>query len=187
MDNQGSQDAYARFDITNLLSGYDVDWAERINKNAALTPSLYQRIQTVFELSTDLTNINGISMFELLKNHMPRLGRTKFFTALEASSECNTFFYGNMSVANNKDDDSEPLPPIMILNRVFSCDLTLRTPYTLVSCGTNYNAPNAIMYGSSPLVNILSNWYATRIQTGAPDGSYRLILDGIVICIPKNP
>lgn len=166
MNTQASQDAYARYDITNILSGYDVDWAERINKNAAIAPSLYQRFQAAIEID-ELTAPNGEYIQTILKNKMSPIGRSKFKANLLQYKECSVFFYGNICVTGRKGDGSVVIPPIMVVNQVSFCDKGLTT---VISAGTDYyNAPNAIMYRAQPLANICSNHLKLISQIHGPE------------------
>lgn len=184
MNTQASQDAYARYDITNILSGYDVDWAERINKNAAIAPSLYQRFQAAIDID-ELTAPNGEYIQTILKNKMSPIGRSKFKANLLQYKECSVFFYGNICVTGRKGDGSVVIPPIMVVNQVSFCD---RGVTTVISAGTDYDAPNAIMYGAQPLANICSNHLKLITQIGGPERwEAGLLLDGIVVGVPETP
>lgn len=188
MITTSNQDAYARYDITNILSGYDINWAERINKNAAINPSLYQRIQATIPLSASLLPLNGLFLHELFKDHLSNQGRRNFFTNFIPFEPCNLFFYGNMALRGIKDQGSVVIPPLMVINQIHFCDPTPRDPYINIASFTNYDAPNAQMYGSSVQANVLSNHIQFVRQAGSPENwNARLIIDGIVVGIPKNP
>lgn len=137
MFTQAGQDAYARFDITNILSGYDVNWAERINKNAAIAPSLYQRIQAIMEID-EKTAPNGDFIQTIIKNQLDFTGRQKFMENISTYKQCSVFFYGNMCVTGRKEDGSITIPPIMLVNQVNFCD---NAAIATVAAATDYDAP----------------------------------------------
>lgn len=179
MNTTSFADAYARYDIMNLLAGFDPDWALRMQNSAQLVPTFYQRFQGVIVI-----NANEDDFFKnTLVNGLDPDIRDQFKIDVNRFSSKNFFFYGSISLASIELDNEDPIKQPLWTIKLSVHDGVKKTKIAIPS--NNGNSSNAMQYNSGSANTNLFNYVTVypNLATG-PDNAF-LSLDGIFIGLPK--
>lgn len=178
MRNQGSQDAFARFDIQNLLGQYDSYWYSQFNKSAQVTPAMaYNRVSLVglYEL--------GQQYFirDWLLTKVDLSNKSNLKTRIRPFESEDVFFYGSL-VTYSIDPALPNNSPNATLQLKVDNGMGLIAPVNDVS---NSGGVGSYIYGSMTGQDNLFNRFDPIDQGSSPVKQGLLLLDGIIFGIPK--
>lgn len=177
MRNSASQDAYARFDIQNLLGQYDTYWYSQFNKAAQATPAMsYNRVSLYGSYANgDDLFVKDWFLTKAVLDNKTQLKNRQIFKPED------TFFYGSIALFGKFPDAPNNIPNTTIQLKVDN-GAGLIAPVADISNG---NAPNSQLYGSGIAQDNLFNKMKFVDQGGSPLPDGFLLLDGILFGIPR--
>lgn len=179
MKTAANQDAYARFDILNLLASYDGPWNLKMQNYSKLNPPMqYARVQAegVFNSAAGVVWvkdwITGL-MVPALKSKL--IAETATFKPEEV------FFYGSIAMYDMLSPD--PLNPSFAYCKCW-VDNGVGSRSPVVSFTNDGNTPIAQMYGTGANHDILLNQFDFSPSSATPPAQGTLHIDGIIVSIP---
>ena len=179
MRSPASKDAYARYDIMNILASYDGPWNLKMQNYSKLNPPMqYNRIQAegVFDSASGTVWVKDwitASMNPALKSKL--IATTNSFKPEEV------FFYGSVAMYSEL-----PATPGVFPNA--SCKLWVSDPLGVRSPVSTFSVdgsgPNSQQYGTASNCDLLCNQFEFISVGGAPGTIGTFVIDGIIISIP---